>query len=228
VLDPAGGSWYVESLTDELAHAAWDRFTDIERAGGALAALDGGHLGELLAATAARRADDIAHRRAPITGVSEYALITEAPVARAAAPEPPSGGLLPRIRWAAPYEALRDRADAAASRRRVFLATLGPVAAHSGRAGFAANLFQAAGFECITGKVEDFAAAGTPVACLCSSDKVYASEAEAAAAALREAGASYVWLAGKGDHPGVDGTLFAGCDALAVLTTTLDLVEATS
>ena len=34
VLDPAGGSWYVESLTDSLATAAWDWFTEIERAGG--------------------------------------------------------------------------------------------------------------------------------------------------------------------------------------------------
>src|SRR5690606_7281890 len=39
VIDPAGGSWYVERRTDELAHAAWAVFTEIERAGGMAAAL---------------------------------------------------------------------------------------------------------------------------------------------------------------------------------------------
>jgi methylmalonyl-CoA mutase len=225
VLDPAGGSYYVESLTDAQAEAAWQRFTGIERAGGALAALDSGHIEKLLAAARGQRADDIAHRRAPITGVSEYALISEAPVVREPLPDVATGGLLPDVRWAADYEALRDRTDAVSPRPRVYLATLGPLGAHSGRAGFAANLFQAAGIECVTGPADAYDASVTPVACLCSSDKVYAEQAEAAAAALREAGARYVWLAGKGAFAGVDGTLFAGCDALAVLRTTLDELE---
>jgi methylmalonyl-CoA mutase len=223
VLDAAGGSWFVESLTDELAGKAWEVFTAVERAGGALAALDGGTLEAMIAPVRARRAEDIAHRRAPITGVSEFAFVDEAPVTRPPLPAEPDG-LLPRVRYAQEFEALRDRADAAPERPRVFLATLGPFAAHSARAGFAANLFQAAGLACVTGPVEEFAAADTPVACLCSSDRVYADEAEAAAKALREAGAEYVWLAGRGDHPGVDGLVFVGVDALAVLRTTLDLL----
>ncbi|NUR91037.1 MAG: hypothetical protein HOY71_43775 [Nonomuraea sp.] len=47
------------------------------------------------------------------------------------------------------------------------------------------------------------------------------------AAALRRAGARRIWLAGKGDYEGVDGNLFTGCDALAVLRTTLDDLEVT-
>lgn len=222
VVDPAGGSWYVESLTDELAQRAWDVFTTVERAGGALAALDGGTIGELLADTHARRAADIAHRRTPITGVSEFALVDEAALERPPLPAAPAG-LLPQVRYAQDFEALRDRTDALAQRPRVYLATLGPLAAHSARAGFAANLFQAAGLACVTGPVEEYD--GTPVACLCSSDTLYADEAAAAAAALKAAGARHVWLAGKGAYDGVDGTLFAGCDALAVLRQTLDLLE---
>jgi methylmalonyl-CoA mutase len=221
VIDAAGGSWFVESLTDEIAEKAWDVFTRIEQAGGALAALDSGAIGELLAQTQARRADDVAHRRAPITGVSEFAFVDEAPVERDPLPAP-APGLLPRVRYAQDFEVLRDRADAAAQRPRVFLATLGPFAAHSARAGFAANLFQAAGVECVTGPVEQFAAAGTPVACLCSSDRFYEAEAEPAAQALRAAGAQQLWLAGKADVAGVDGTVFAGCDALAVLRSTFE------
>jgi len=221
VVDAAGGSWFVESLTAELAEKAWDVFTTIEKAGGALAALDGGTLEELIAPVRARRADDVAHRRAPITGVSEFAFIDEAPVVRPPLPAPPVG-LLPRIRYAEAFEALRDRSDAAPSRPRVYLATLGPFAAHSGRAGFAANLFQAAGIECVTGPVERFADAGITVACLCSSDKLYADEAAVAAKSLRAAGASEIWLAGKVETEGVDGYVHLGCDALAVLTRVLE------
>jgi methylmalonyl-CoA mutase len=221
VLDPGGGSWYVESVTDALAEAAWQRFTAIEREGGALAALDNGHIPGLLEATRTQRADDIAHRRAPITGVSEYALVTEAPVTRPEAPPEPSGGVLTSHRYAAEFETLRDLADAAPERPRVYLATLGPFAAHSARAGFAANLFQAAGIECVTGPVDAYDGV-TPVVCVCSSDKIYADEAEPAARALREAGATYVWLAGKGEYGGVDGNVFAGCNALDVLRSTLD------
>ena len=50
---------------------------------------------------------------------------------------------------------------------------------------------------------------------------MYADEAEAAVAELREAGAEHVWLAGRYDA-GADGQIYAGCDALAVLRTTLE------
>ena len=221
VIDAAGGSWFVESLTDQLAEQAWTIFTRIEQAGGALAALNSGVIGELLAQTRAARDRDIAHRTAPITGVSEFAFIDEAPVERDPLPHEATTGLLPRIRYADAYEALRDASDAAATRPRVFLATLGPFAAHSARVAFAANLFQAGGIECVTGTVDEFAAAGTPVACLCSSDKVYASDAADAVTALRNAGAQHIWLAGTAGVDGVDGTLFTGCDALDVLRDTL-------
>jgi methylmalonyl-CoA mutase len=224
VIDAAGGSWFVESLTDELAEKAWDVFTRIEQVGGALSALNSGAIGELLAQTHAKRADDIAHRRAPITGVSEFAFVGEPPVERPPLPPAPNG-LLPTVRYAEQFEALRDRADAAPQRPRVFLATLGPFAAHSARAAFAANLFQAGGIECVTGPVDEFATAGTAVACLCSSDKVYTDEAAPAAQALRDAGAKQIWLAGKAEVAGVDGTLFAGCDALAVLRSAFDTLE---
>ncbi|MDT4957597.1 MAG: methylmalonyl-CoA mutase [Pseudonocardiales bacterium] len=232
VIDAAGGSWYIESLTDALAGAAWSRFTAIERAGGALAALDDGMIEGMLAAARDQRADDIAHRRAPITGVSEYAYVDEEPVVRPAAPVAPSGGPLAPQRYAQGFEALRDRADAAEPRPVVFLAALGPVAAHRARVGFAANLFQAGGIEPVvgTGDIGDiddivaaFRASGSTVACLCSANRLYADVAAPAAEALRAGGATHIWLAGPpGDVPGVDGYLFTGVDALDVLRTTLD------
>ena len=60
---------------------------------------------------------------------------------------------------------------------------------------------------------------------MCSSDKVYADEAAGAVKELRDAGAVHVWLAGQVDVDGVDGTIFAGGDALAALRTTLEARE---
>jgi len=95
-------------------------------------------------------------------------------------------------------------------------------AAWTARATLSANLFAAGGIETVTGPVEGFAEAGTAVACLCSSDKLYAEEAAVAAKSLRAAGAEEVWLAGKVETERVDGYLYLGCDALAVLTRVLE------
>jgi methylmalonyl-CoA mutase len=228
VIDPAGGSWYVEALTDRLATAAWAFFQEIEAAGGALAALDSGFVAEQVAAVRERRLADVATRRVPITGVSEFADLAEKPVDRRRVPEPPGGGL-PRFRLAEPYEAYRDRSDArlaeTGARPRAFLATLGPLAAYTARAGFVRNLLQAGGIEVTeAGPTETaqevgsaFAEAGTPVAVLCSTDRLYGERGAEVVAALRDAGARYVLLAGRADVPGVDDRLFAGVGALAVI-----------
>ncbi len=224
VIDPAGGSWYVERLTDELAHAGWEFFRRIERLGGQAAALRSGDLARDLAETWQARTGRLAKRREPITGVSEFPFLAEKPVVRESAPEQPSGGL-PRVRRDEAYEALRARSDAhlaaTGSRPRIFLAALGPAAAHTARLTFASNLFQAGGIEPVTeGTFEE---SGATEACLCSSDALYEEQAEAVAGQLKAAGATHVFLAGRpGDHPGVDGHVFAGCDAVAVLSATLD------
>jgi methylmalonyl-CoA mutase len=221
VLDPAGGSWYVESLTDSLAQAAWDWFTEIERAGGLVAALDSGLVRDRIAAAWDVRADRIAHRKDAITGVSEFPNLAEVlPQRQPAADVLPSGGL-PRVRAAQEFEELRDRAEAAGG-PKVYLATIGPIARHTARASFADNLFQAGGLATPSGDgAEGFAEVGTTVACICGTDKDYAASAAELAAELKAAGATQVWLAGKPDLAidGVDGYVFAGCDALAALRT---------
>ncbi|MEU1001463.1 methylmalonyl-CoA mutase family protein [Streptomyces tibetensis] len=224
VIDPAGGSWYVERLTDELARAGWEFFRRIERLGGLAAALRSGDLERDLAETWRARTGRLAKRREPITGVSEFPFLAEKPVVRADAPEPRSGGL-PRVRRDEAYEALRARSDAhlaaTGSRPRIFLAALGPAAAHTARLTFASNLFQAGGIEPVTeGTFEE---SGATEAVLCSSDALYAEQGEAAIRDLKAAGARHVFLAGRpGEYPGVDAYVFAGCDAVAVLSATLD------
>ncbi|MFH9674881.1 methylmalonyl-CoA mutase family protein [Streptomyces sp. NPDC017405] len=223
VIDPAGGSWYVERLTDELAGAAWEFFRSIERDGGQAAVLRSGRLRTDLATTWAARSKKLASRREPVTGVSEFPLLAEKPVERAPAPEPPSGGL-PRVRRDEAYEDLRARSDAhlakTGARPRIYLATIGSPAEYTARASFAANLFQAGGIEPVT--EGGFADSGATEAVLCSSDARYAEEAGQAAEALRAAGARHVFLAGRGDYPGVDAYVFAGCHAVDVLSAALD------
>ncbi|MEU5691125.1 methylmalonyl-CoA mutase family protein [Actinosynnema sp. NPDC020468] len=232
VVDPAGGSWYVEALTEDLARAAWEWFREIEAAGGLPTAFP--LVADRIAATWERRRANLADRTDAITGVSEFPNLGEAAVTRAPAPAEPGGGL-PRIRYAQDFEALRDAADAAPVRPKVFLATLGPVAAHTARATFAANLFQAGGLETPnagpTKTVEDvvakFTESGARVVCLCGSESGYAELAAPVADALRAAGAERILLAGKKSDAGIDEYVYTGCPALSVLEHTFEFLGVT-
>ncbi|MFJ8622909.1 methylmalonyl-CoA mutase family protein [Kitasatospora sp. NPDC093550] len=240
VIDPAGGSWYVEQLGEELARAAWAWFQEIERAGGQQTALGSGLVGERIAATWAERSVRLAKRREPVTGVSEFPHLDEQPLVREPAPAALAGGL-PRVRRAEAYEALRDRSDAllaaTGERPKLFLASIGTAAAHTARTTFAANLFQAGGIATTALEsvdpaafAEAFRASGATVACLCSSDALYGEHAAPVAEALKAAGARRVLLAGRlGELPdGVDAFIHAGGDAVAVLTSLLDLITGAS
>lgn len=222
VLDPAGGSFVVERLTDALAQAAWAEFGRIESSGGAQAAIDDGSLVARVAEVASRRDDDVAHRRRPITGLSEFPNPGEPRLER-----PPDLTAAPVRRYGWAFEQLRD--DPVDT--PVFLATLGTVAAHTARATFATNLFAAGGIPVIssgpTDGVESVLAAydGQPVVCLCGSDAAYAQSGAETVDALRAAGARWVVLAGR---PGpatvaaelVDDQATVGVNALTLLRTT--------
>lgn len=77
VIDPAGGSWYIETLTRQLAQSAWSLFQEIEQRGGAGVALQSGWIQEQVAAVAAQRRQSVAKRKEPITGVSEFPHLRE-------------------------------------------------------------------------------------------------------------------------------------------------------
>jgi methylmalonyl-CoA mutase len=255
VADPSAGSGSIEALTNELCAAGWAFFQEIEQAGGVIAALEGGHVRGKVAAIHAARDKALATRRAPITGTSEFPNLNEPRpdviegVARDASPAPGRAALL-SLRLSQGYEGLRDRSDAmlaaAGTRPRIFLANLGRIADFTGRATFARALFEAGGIAAVTndGFAEEggtnlvaltdaFRASGAGLACICSSDAVYAHEAADAALALMASGAQKVWLAGRpGDleaqlaAAGVSGYVFAGCDVLATLKEALDVTGA--
>ncbi len=222
VTDPAGGAYAVERLTDGLAAAAWEELQRIEASGGVVAAWDDGSLRERIDEVVARRDRDVATRRRPLTGLSEFPALGEPRLDRAGAPDPVR-------RWGAAYEAMRD----APAPRPVFLATMGSIAAHSARALFATNLLAAGGVEVevagATADVADVVAAyaGQQVVCLAGPDAAYGAWGPPLVEALREAGATRVVLAGR---PGeatvpadlVDDFCAVGEDAVAFLARTRD------
>ncbi len=143
---------------------------------------------------------------------------------------------LPRIRLAEPFEALRDAADAVlaktGARPKVFLANLGKLADFTARTLFAQNFFEAGGIEAVTNDgfasrndmIAAFKASGAKLVCLCSSDKIYATEAADAATALKAAGANPLYLAGRPGEleaalkaAGITGFAYVGCDVVATL-----------
>jgi methylmalonyl-CoA mutase len=217
VADPAGGSYAVEKLTDDLAVAGWAELGRIEADGGfgerAAAGVE-----ERVRGVRAVRDAGIADRSRPLTGISEFPNLAETLPER----EPwTGGGVQP---YAAPYEDMR----ATPATRPVFLATMGTVAAHTARATFAANLLAAGGVAVeaagATDGVEALTSAysGQPVVCLAGTDAAYAEWGADLVAALRAAGASYVVLAGRpGERTVPDDTVddwaAAGVDALAFL-----------
>jgi methylmalonyl-CoA mutase len=250
VADPAAGAGGIEEVTDKLCRAAWAAFQEIEAAGGAWAALQQGLIQSKVAAVRGAREAAVARRKDALTGTSDFPELAEAPVAvlkvAPVAPQPvaatPTFEPLPRIRLAEPFEALRDASDLTlaqtGARPKVFLANLGTPADFTARATFAKNFFEAGGIEAVGNDgfesrdalVAAFRASRARLACLCSSDAVYAREAVATAQALRGAG-TVLLLAGRPGaleaaltEAGVRGFVFAGCDALAALRTTHGLI----
>ncbi len=297
VIDPAGGSWYVESLTEQLAQAAWGVFQDIEKAGGMAAALSGGVIADQLESVWRVREKNIAHRSDPLTGLSEFPNIAETlprhsshtnreslieqarvllPANRVEAAETLRGiqlgsitemavaaaangatlgslftvltadamhtsiQALPRRKLSESFESLRDAADSYKKRTgnlpAIFLANLGPIAAHTMRATYAKNFFEAGGIKTLTNdgfiEAESCASAfrdsGARIAILCSSDALYEKYVERMAPALKAAGCTFLFLAGHpGDkktaymEAGVDDFIFMGCNVLGSLRTTL-------
>ncbi|WP_460736350.1 methylmalonyl-CoA mutase family protein [Nocardioides ginkgobilobae] len=217
VADPAGGAYAVEELTDRLARAGWEVLGRLDTPEGP----DSGVLDELVAATVEQRDREVATRKRPITGLTEFPnLAEELPVRE------PYDGWQDVRPYGQAFEAMRAEPPAA----RVFLATLGPVAQHTARATFASNLLAAGGIAVDvagpTAGPDELVAAysGQAVVCLAGSDPTYAEWGAAAAAALREAGATRVVVAGKPDALGeaqsVDDSCAMGVDALAFLTRT--------
>lgn len=171
LIDPAGGSYFVEQMTEELAGRSWKLFQEIEAAGGWCVWVSNGNLEAALASSCSRRKHSVRTGGRPILGTNLYPNEKER-VTTVAIPSPKgithsaifqrtrrlgtalgiAGIHLEPMRLSAEYEALRQKATEIAAanpnRMRVFLLTFGDPAMRAARASFARNVFAAAGFTC--------------------------------------------------------------------------------
>ena len=158
-------------------------------------------------------------------------------MAQALAGTPISMTPLPRVRAADGFEHLRDQADTYKAKHgalpKILLANIGRAADFTARASFAKNFFEAGGIEAVMGAggddpvaiAKEFGASGAGLAVICSTDAIYADKAATMAQALKTAGATTVYLAGRGGKAenalhaaGVADFIYMGCDVLAMLT----------
>ena len=229
VLDPAGGSYYFETLTDSLAREAWRRFQKLEQAGGIAAGLASGQIARQLESAWQSRLEQLAKRKAPILGTSEFANLDETlpqPPPPAQAPVP-SEGALPVHRDAAAFEELRLLAESGERAPEALLVTLGTFAESRARVGFAVSFFAAGGIR--TRESAADASERADLVCICGTDERYAAEAAERVRLLKAAGCQRVLVAGRPGalekslrEAGVDGFIFVGCDVVATLRALLE------
>ncbi|MGI9482357.1 MAG: methylmalonyl-CoA mutase family protein [Hyphomicrobiales bacterium] len=243
VQDPGAGSGFMDQTALDLAAISWKLFQEIEADGGMVITLASGAVQKHIASVHDQRLRNIATRKEPITGVSEFPNLSELPVAvldcpASAANHPDAdGGIscapLNQARLSEDYEALRDASDAVldkhGSRPSVFMANIGRVADFTARATWAGNIFEAGGIEAPrndgfneTDKLaEAFKKSGAKIAVLCSSDEIYHELGTAAIEALLSAGTSHVYVAGKHsdtlEKAGAGTFIHIGCDILSIL-----------
>ena len=192
VVDPAGGSYYIENLTAALAEQAWKLFLSIEEDGGMMAQVKAGKVQEAINASNAARHEAAAKRRETLLGTNQFPNINEIAGERKAASCCCQKGsdypTLTTARLASEFEQLRLATEASGKRPKVFMLTIGNLAMRQARAQFSGNFFGCAGYQIIDNlgfkTVEEGAEAafkaGADIIVLCSSDDEYAEYAPAA------------------------------------------------
>lgn len=194
VVDPAGGSYYVETLTVAIAEQAWKVFLGVEEEGGFLAQINNGAIQKVIRETSEKRHTDVARRKEILLGTNQFPNINEMAADEIvndgacgcgcghSHSEENNGEGLPVARAASDFEALRLATEAASNRPKVFMLTIGNLAMRLARAQFSTNFFGCAGYEIIDNLgfdtvqqgVDAALEKGADVVVLCSSDDEYA------------------------------------------------------
>jgi methylmalonyl-CoA mutase len=177
VADAAGGSYYVETVTDFLAGEGWKIMQGIEARGGFRKAQEDGAIKAALERSMAAREKAVALRRRVFVGTNQFANPTEQALSHCE-----TGRICESKRGTHAYEELRLRTErhvaAGGVTPRVLLAEFGDVKLRAARSNFAANLFACAGFETVTRRfrrAQEIAAAEGDLIVLCSADKEYSA-----------------------------------------------------
>lgn len=195
VVDPAGGSYYIETLTVSLANEAWKLFIDIDEKGGFFTLVNSGDIQKTVNESSKKRHADMARRKEILLGTNQYPNFNEMAAGKIEKTEGVCGcgcanseninpeHALSSKRQASDFEALRLATEHATNRPKVFMLTIGNLAMRLARAQFSSNFFGCAGYEIIDNIGFDTVADGVKAALdakadvivLCSSDDEYAA-----------------------------------------------------
>ncbi len=201
IVDPAGGSYYVETLTVSIAQEAWKLFIEVEEKGGFLANVNNGTVQAAINASSEKRHADVARRKEILLGTNQYPNFNEMAADKiettgcscgcAEHSETNEGGLSTK-RQGSDFEELRLATERATNRPKVFMLTIGNLAMRLARSQFSSNFFGCAGYEIIDNlgfnTVEEGINAAmdknADIVVICSSDDEYATLAPEAFKAL--------------------------------------------
>ena len=189
VVDPAGGSYYVENLTQSIAAEAWKLFLEIEEKGGYTEAYKAGLIVERIKAAAAAKDKNIATRRQTLLGANQYPNFTEVAgkeiTAESVTRKQAEGNVLVPYRGAMAFEEMRLQVDRSGKEPKAFMLTCGNLGMARARSQFSCNFFACAGIKVIDNtyfkSIEEGAKAAleskAQIVVVCASDDDYAEAA---------------------------------------------------
>ena len=189
VVDPAGGSYYVENLTQSIAAEAWKLFLEIEEKGGYTEAYKAGLIVERIKASAAAKDKNIATRRQTLLGANQYPNFTEVAgkeiTAESVTRKQAEGNVLVPYRGAMAFEEMRLQVDRSGKEPKAFMLTCGNLGMARARAQFSSNFFACAGirvqdntfFKSIEEGVKAALESKAEIVVVCASDDDYAEAA---------------------------------------------------
>ena len=189
VVDPAGGSYYVENLTQSIAAEAWKLFLEIEEKGGYTEAYKAGLIVERIKASAAAKDKNIATRRQTLLGANQYPIFTEVAgkeiTAESVTRKQAEGNVLVPYRGAMAFEEMRLQVDRSGKEPKAFMLTCGNLGMARARSQFSCNFFACAGIKVIDNtyfkSIEEGAKAAleskAQIVVVCASDDDYAEAA---------------------------------------------------
>ena len=226
VSDPAGGSWFVEDLTNRLARQTWIHFQDIEDKGGFIEARE--YIISQITKVATIRSKNISHRRSLITGVNEFPNLQEPPLQK-------YKSFFSVTRYAEKFELLRNRSDdffvITKNRPNILLLPIGNFSENKIIITFILNLLAVGGIEVINSEISNidniyntvFNFDRTHVAVICGNISKYATEMSNIVIAAHATGVNRVLVAGSQNATSKidikpDGYLNANMDAASFLS----------
>ena len=189
VVDPAGGSYYVENLTQSIAAEAWKLFLEIEEKGGYTEAYKAGLIVERIKASAAAKDKNIATRRQTLLGANQYPNFTEVAgkeiTAESVTRKQAEGNVLVPYRGAMAFEEMRLHVDRSGKEPKAFMLTCGNLGMARARSQFSCNFFACAGikvidntyFKSIEEGVKAALESKAQIVVVCASDDDYAEAA---------------------------------------------------